>query len=111
MLDMIALAGAQHVVGFMASTFSWYLREVRCLLGSPISVSPQPPCYFRTNLAGKSTQIMCFHMRPIPHICQTGHMQGAKLGSRKACCLAELSGSDRQAKRIDSAVEMAPAFM
>ena len=39
MLDMMALAGAQHVVGFMASTFSWYLREIRCLLGAPISVS------------------------------------------------------------------------
>ena len=44
MLDMMALAGAQHVVGFMASTFSWYLREVRCLLGSPISVSFRRPC-------------------------------------------------------------------
>ena len=38
MLDMMALAGAQHVVGFSASTFSWYLREIRCLLGSPVSV-------------------------------------------------------------------------
>ena len=38
MLDMMALAGAHHVVGFSASTFSWYLREIRCLLGSPVSV-------------------------------------------------------------------------
>ena len=38
MLDMMALAGAQHVVGFSASTFSWYLREIRCLLGFPVSV-------------------------------------------------------------------------
>ena len=42
MLDMMALAGAQHVVGFMASTFSWYLREIRCLLGAPISVRTYP---------------------------------------------------------------------
>ncbi len=40
MLDMMALAGAQHVVGFSASTFSWYLREIRCLLGTPVSVRP-----------------------------------------------------------------------
>ena len=42
MLDMLILAEADRFVGISVSTFSWYLRELRCLAVSGLLFLTEP---------------------------------------------------------------------
>ena len=70
LLDFMVLARARHFVGFGLSSFSWGVREYRCLLGSPPTSTSMPaisiPLWDRMGLNGAT--VLSNHSITCPYV-------------------------------------------